>query len=234
MIGHAVKALTQFSDPKFWAVLWKALALTIVVFIGVLTVSFWLLPDSFVVAVDWLPDWLNSWLSTALEWIAQFGVFAIMVVLFPAISTLFISIFLDDIADAVEERHYPNEPTGSSLDVKSAFIIGLQFALVVIGLNILVLPFYLLMIWLPIINVVIFYGLNGYLLGREYYELVALRHLPGPAAKSLRRNNRGPVFIAGVIITFALTIPVVNLLAPIFATAMMVHVYKAIRRKSTI
>jgi len=82
MIGHAVKALTQFSDPKFWAVFWKALALTVVVFIGVLTVSFWLLPDSYAVAVDWFPDWLNSGLSTALEWIAQLGVFAVMVVLF--------------------------------------------------------------------------------------------------------------------------------------------------------
>jgi len=102
MIGHAVKALAQFSDPKFWTVLWKALALTIVVFAGVMTLSFWLLPDSFVVAVSWFPDWLNSGLTTALDWIAQFGVFAIMVVLFPSISTLFISIFLDEIADAVE------------------------------------------------------------------------------------------------------------------------------------
>ncbi len=231
MIGHALKAVAQFSDPKFWAVLWKALALTVAVFIGVYAVSLWLMPESFAVAVSWFPDWLNSGLSTALEWFAWFGVFAVMAVLFPSISTIFISVFLDDIADAVEERHYPGEPTGSSLDTKTAVMVSLQFAVVVIALNILVLPLYLLMFWIPIINVLIFYGLNGYLLGREYFELVSLRHLPGPAAKQLRRNARSAVFLAGVIVAFTLTVPVVNLLAPIFATALMVHVFKAARRK---
>ena len=40
----------------------------------------------------------------------------------------------------------------------------------------------LLLIWLPPINLFIFYGLNGYLLSREYFELVALRHLDATSA----------------------------------------------------
>jgi uncharacterized protein involved in cysteine biosynthesis len=77
----------------------------------------------------------------------------------------------------------------------------------------------------------VFYVLNGYLLGREYYETVALRRLDARLAGELRRRNRWRVFLAGVVITLMLTVPLLNLIAPVIATAFMVHIFEIIRRR---
>ncbi len=96
-------------------------------------------------------------------------------------------------------------------------------------LNILVLPIYLVAIFIPPIFACIFYGLNGYLLSREYFELVSLRHQDKNMARQLRKANGLKVFLAGVIIAFLITVPIVNLFVPILATAFMLHIFKALQ-----
>jgi uncharacterized protein involved in cysteine biosynthesis len=76
----------------------------------------------------------------------------------------------------------------------------------------------------------VFYGLNGYLLGREYFETVALRRLDPKRASELRRREKWRVFLAGVIITLLLTVPFLNLIAPVIATAFMLHLFESVRR----
>jgi uncharacterized protein involved in cysteine biosynthesis len=88
------------------------------------------------------------------------------------------------------------------------------------------------LIWIPPLNLVLFYLLNGYLLGREYFEMVAVRRLDLPATKRLRRAFRGRVIMAGAVITFLLTIPLVNLITPIIATAFMLHIFEDLRRRA--
>jgi uncharacterized protein involved in cysteine biosynthesis len=149
------------------------------------------------------------------------------VLLFPAVMSGLVGIFLDDVAQAVEARHYALEPPGRALAPLPALRAGLGLALVVVGLNLVALPLYLLLIWLPPISLFIFYGLNGYLIGREYFELVALRHVDRAAARQLHRRHRGAVFLSGCLATFLLTVPLVNLAAPILATAAMVHLFKS-------
>ena len=95
-------------------------------------------------------------------------------------------------------------------------------------LNILVLPLYLI----PGLNVFVFYGLNGYLLGREYFELVALRRIEPRAARRLRGRSRWRVLLGGILITILFSIPVINWLMPIIATAFMVHEFDAVERRS--
>jgi len=99
----------------------------------------------------------------------------------------------------------------------------LAFATVAVGLNLLLLPFYLLLLWFPPAYAVLFYGVNGYLLGREYFEQVAMRRLDPEAARRLRRAHQGRIVLAGVAIAFLLTVPILNLIAPVLATAFMVH-----------
>ena len=94
-------------------------------------------------------------------------------------------------------------------------------------LNLLALPFYLL---LPGINFFVFLGLNGYLFGRTYFEVVALRRLDRGTAKAVRRHFAGRVFIGGLVITGLFSLPLVNLVAPVIATAFMVHVFESLRR----
>jgi uncharacterized protein involved in cysteine biosynthesis len=90
----------------------------------------------------------------------------------------------------------------------------------------------LLFLLIPPVFPFVFYGVNGYLLGREYFELVAARRLDPAEARSLRRRHGRTLFIAGVLIAFLLTIPFVNLVAPLVGTAAMVHLFETIRHEA--
>ena len=70
---------------------------------------------------------------------------------------------------------------------------------------------------------------NGYLLGREFFELAALRHMSREEAAELRSAKGLQVFLAGLVIAGFLAVPLLNLLTPLFATAFMVHVFKKMR-----
>jgi uncharacterized protein involved in cysteine biosynthesis len=61
---------------------------------------------------------------------------------------------------------------------------------------------------------------------------VAVRRLTHDQVRTLRRRHRGRLTTAGVVITVMLTIPLVNLLAPVVATAFMVHVFERLRRNA--
>ncbi len=214
MLNGFAKAIGQLFDPVFRRVFWRAIALSILVFVALLI--------GLSQAVDLLPafDWwvLNGMVKVA----AVLGGLGLTWLLFPAVSTIFIAIFLDDIAAAVERRHYPDDPPGRPLPPARSIVLSIRFAVLVVALNILVLPLYLVIISLPLI----FYSLNGYLLGREYFELVAHRYADEATVRDLRKDHRIRVFLAGVVTAVLLTVPVVNLLAPIIATAAMVHLFK--------
>ena len=126
----------------------------------------------------------------------------------------------------MEARHYPNDPPGKDLSIARGLAVGLKFLWDVVRLNLLALPVYL---FVPVLNLFVFYGLNGYLLGREYFELVALRHLDAKAALEVRKRYRWRLFVAGVVMTFLFTVPVVNLVTPLIATAAMVHIFKGLK-----
>ncbi len=96
-----------------------------------------------------------------------------------------------------------------------------------LALNLLALPLYLL---LPGINLFLFLALNGYLLGREYFDVVALRRLDAAAAKAMRNRSGGRVFVGGVLIAGLFALPLINLIAPVVATAFMLHVFEALPR----
>ena len=93
-----------------------------------------------------------------------------------------------------------------------------------------VLALFLLLV--PGVNLIAFYIGNGYLLGREYFELAAMRHIPSAEARSLRKANRGTVFLAGLIIAGLASVPILNFLTPLFATGFMVRVFKSIARQA--
>ena len=102
-------------------------------------------------------------------------------------------------------------------------LVGLPLY-VILAVNIVALPFYLL----PGVNLVLFWIINGYLLGREYFELVALRHIGLEDARALRRRHKLRIFVGGVAVAGFATVPFLNLLTPLFATAFMVHISKRI------
>jgi len=211
------KAFAQVPEPAFRKVLVRSLILTGGLFIGLLYLFGWI-TDGLVVSE-------YRWLNMIAEWGSFAAVFIVLLILFPAVSALFISLFLDDIAAAVETRFYPDDSPGTPANLGVTLLMAGQFTLILLGLNLLALPLYIILFFTSL-SFFLYYGLNGYLLSREYFELVAVRHYTPKEIKAIRLENRQPLFFVGVIIAFLLSIPILNLLAPIVATAAMVHVLK--------
>jgi uncharacterized protein involved in cysteine biosynthesis len=223
VISALTKALAQLSDPRIQRVVWLSAGLALLVLLA-LAVGLWL-------AIDWLALF-EGWLEAVADWGAALVVFVLAIVLFPAAISLTMGLFLEQVADAVEARHYPGLPAPRAQSVREAIGAGVRLALAALALNLLALPLYLLLLFVPPASLVLFYAINGHLLGREYFETVALRRLDGRRARQLRRAQSGRVFLAGAVITFLLTVPVLNLVAPVVATAFMLHLFERMRREA--
>jgi uncharacterized protein involved in cysteine biosynthesis len=222
LFAALTKAFAQLDDRRLQRILLLGVGLALGVLVG-LGVILW-----FVVVQLHLFSW--AWLETLFEWGSGLAIGVLLILLFPAAASATIGLFLEAVAEAVESRHYPGLPAPRAQTISEAIGSGLKFALVAILLNLAVLPLYILGFVLPPLNFFVFYGLNGYLLGREYYETVALRRFDARQAREVRRRNSGRVFLGGVVITVMLTVPFLNLIAPIIATAFMVHIFESIRR----
>jgi CysZ protein len=205
------RALTLLKERAFWRVLWHGILMTIAVFIG-LYVIVWAILAHVSVADIW-------WIDILIEVVGGLAVLVLTWLLFPAVATLMISLFIERIMTAVEARYYPLLAAPVPVSFWQGITVALKFTGVTVVLNILILPLYLV----PVLNVIAFYGVNGYLLGREYFEMVALRRLDPRSAQRLRQAYHLRFFIAGLVIAGLLTLPVVNLVAPLLAAAFMVH-----------
>jgi uncharacterized protein involved in cysteine biosynthesis len=231
MIGQFVKAAKQLDDPRLRRVLWLGIFLSLLVFVGLWAGLWWLMA---VLPLDAVPGvtWVQDMLGAAFEWLAGFlfvGLLLLLtLMLFPAVITVIVGFFLDQVADAVEERHYPGLPAPRPVSLSETVMSSVRFALVTLAVNLLVLPLYVLLLFMPPMNLVLFYLVNGYLLSREYFEMVAQRRLDPESASRLRRSSRGRLQLAGMLLTLLMTIPFVNLLTPVLGTAFMVHVFHAL------
>lgn len=221
MTSAIAKTLRQMRSRAFAWVLARAIGLTLALF----TATFFALQWGF----SFVPELPWSWANTAVAFVAGLGITVAFIFLLFPVAALFVGLFLEEVADAVEDKHYPDDPKAREASFTAGLITGLRFFAVVLGLNMLLLPFYFL---LPGINVLLFYSLNGYLIGREYFELVALRHHSAAEMAQMRRQERRTVFLAGLIIAIPLSIPLVNLIGPLFGVAFMVHVYKDIAQRA--
>jgi CysZ protein len=167
-----------------------------------------------------------SWFDSAIAALGSVGALALAWMLFPALTLLMLGFFLDRILIEVERQHYPALGPPRRVGPGTALTSALRILALTLLLNLLALPLYLV----PAINFLVYYGLNGYLVGREYFELVALRRMDGAAARGMWRRHRGTLILAGMIVVFLLSLPLVNLVAPVVAAASMLHLIEALRR----
>jgi CysZ protein len=209
------------------AVFFKTLGLTILVLIGLwfavggLFQAFALPPLQDLLPA--LPDWA-SWLGALAAIFAGLALALGLGLLIAPITALIAGFFLDDVAEIVERDDYPLDPPGRALPTVTAVLMSFKFlGLVVIG-NLIAL----MLLLVPVVNFAAFFVINGYLLGREFFEFAAMRFRPEMEAKALRRRHAGTVFVAGLIIATFLAVPLLNLLTPLFAAAMMVHLHKMV------
>ena len=219
MITALLRAIQELFTPPLRGVVVLSLAVAVASF-AALWVGVAILLHNTALFGWWPLDWL----------IDVFGAFAILLLswlLFPAVVTLVMGFYLDRVAAAVEARDYPGLEPARGTPLYDIVVATLRLMMLTVALNLLVLPLYLL---LPGINFFVFLGLNGYLFGRTYFEVVALRRLDRGTATAVRRRFAGRVFIGGLVITGLFSLPLVNLIAPVIATAFMVHVFESLRR----
>jgi CysZ protein len=229
MLEAVFKALGQMFTRPFRAVLFKSVALAIALMVVIVVALFRLL--------EWLSgtgmDWLEVSIGPAahgplavLGWIIAIalgiGLFTGAVLLMPAVTALVASVFADEIAELVERTHYPADRPGVALPLWLAMMEGIKTALLAVAVYLSVLPFFLF----AGIGAVLFFIAAAWLLGREYFELAAMRFHPVADAKALRRAHQGTVFTAGLFIAGFVSIPILNLATPLFGTALMVHMHK--------
>ena len=229
MIDAAIKAMSQMLSPPMRSILWRSIGLALVL-LTVLAIGLQRLLNWLATAGEgWAEAMLGPNFHTLLDvltWIisiaAGFGVVFGGIMLMPAITSLVASLFVDDVADHVESEFYPAERPGSALPVGIAMREGLKAAGLTILVYLIALPF----VFLAGAGFLIFFLATAWLLGRENFELAAMRFRSPEEAKAMRRDNAATVFTAGLIIAAFVSIPIVNLATHLFGMAFMVHMHK--------
>jgi CysZ protein len=219
MISAAFKALGDLLSKEFRSVLFKAIGMTLALFIAILIGVEVLLTS--LMALPW------PWAET----LAAIGAGLVLLVAFffmmAPVTAIFAGLYLDDVAGRVEDRHYSEDLKGVPLSGFRAVQTSLQFALIILAVNIAVLP--LVFTGIGAVALII---ANAYLLSREFFEMIAMRHMPVDEARLLRRENTPRVFAAGFVPALLSIIPVVNLVVPLFATSYFMHIFKQVRATS--
>ncbi len=218
MLAAAGQAFEELFTPPFRAVLWKCVGFTIALLALLIVAVQW----SFTYFVAW-PDWI----MTAIQWLGGLALVAASIFLIPPVTSLIAGLYLDDIAATVERTNFPNDPPGQELPIARSVWFAIKFFLLVLVVNMIAL----LLLLVPGVNLVAFYLGNGYLLGREYFELAAMRHVSAAEAKRVRRANRLTVLLCGLIIAGLASVPILNLVTPLFATGFMVRIWKRLAAK---
>jgi CysZ protein len=220
MVTSAFKALGDLFSSEFRSVLLKALGLTLALFVAIL------------VGVEVLLLALTQFSWAWADWVLGIGTGLALAVAFfflmSPVTAAFAGLYLDDIAGRVERRHYSADRPGIPLPPLKAILTAVQFAIVVLIVNLAVLPVVLFGI-----GAIALIAANAYLLSREYFEMIAMRHMPLSEARQMRQENAAAVFIAGLLPALLSLVPIVNLAVPLFSTSYFVHYFKSVQPSST-
>ncbi len=215
-------AVSQLSDARFRRVFMIGIGLSLALLIGFTAGFSWLVETS-TPEEAWLPVLGEvRWLNDLLSWGAAFLLAFLSIFLMVPVASAITSMFLDDVADAVEGVHYPDLTPATRTSFGDALRDTVNFLGVLIAANLLAI---LLYVFFAPAALFIFWGLNGFLLGREYYTMAAIRRVGRKRAKELRRKNFGTIWMAGILMAMPLSIPLINLLIPILGAATFTHLF---------
>lgn len=222
------KAVAQLTDRRFRRVLWLGLVLTFALLIGIYALFLWFIqtfaPDSMALPVIGDVEWVGALLSVG----SLLVMVALSVFLMVPVASAFSGLFLEDVAQAVEDRHYPDlspvprQPFGQTV-IDTVNFFGLLVAVNLVA----VLAYGFAGPAAPLV----FWALNGFLLGREYFQLAAMRRLGRAGAKALRRHHPFQIWFAGILMAVPLSIPLVNFLVPVLGAATFTHLFHRLWRQ---
>lgn len=233
ILDAAGLALRNLFAPETRSVFWKVIGLTLIVLVGL----WFALRETFIAyAMPWVdalipgtPEWAG-WLTFVFGIFASIGLALALALLLSTVTAIIAGLFLDDVAEVIEKRDYPADRPGTSMPLGEAMLSSLKFFGIVVVGNIVAL----LLLLVPGVNIVAFFLVNGYLLGREFFEFAAMRFRSPDEARLFRSRHAGTVFVAGLVIAAFLAIPFVNLLTPLFAAGLMVHLHKMLSKRDPV
>jgi uncharacterized protein involved in cysteine biosynthesis len=224
ILSSFARALSQLGDRRFRRVLLIGMALTVALLVAAYAGLLWVIditigPEGY---FDVLGEvaWLNDLLSVS----SFIFMLVLSVFLMVPVASAITSMFLDEVAQAVEDRHYPALPPVPGVTFFEALRDTLNFLGVLIVANLLAFLLYVIPVLTPF-SLFIFWGLNGFLLGREYFQLAAMRRIGRTAAKDLRKRHAATIWAAGILMAAPLSLPLVNLFVPILGAATFTHLF---------
>lgn len=139
---------------------------------------------------------------------------------FPLLYPVLISFFDEQIAQSIEQHDYPHLPPATP-PFWPTFWSDAGFALKALGLNLLCLPFY----FFPLFNVLLYFTLNGYLLGMQFFRMSAGRRVTREQSSQLQKQYRKEIIFAGALIVLCSMVPILNIIAPVLGVATMLHLF---------
>lgn len=222
ILGDFLRAVSQMGDPRFRHVLWLGLGLTLLLLIalyaGMVGLITLFVPGSLTLPwIGWtIPLHLTLGIGAALVMLVA------SVFLMVPVASAFSGLFLDQVAEAVEARHYPALPPPPPLPWRDMLADGLGFFALTVAANLLALTFGL---FLGPLAPLLFLAVNGLLLGQGFFQLAAMRRLGRAGASRLRRRHLGQIWLAGALMALPLTVPLLNLVVPILGAATFTHMF---------
>jgi CysZ protein len=225
------KAVAQLGDGRFLRVVLIGIVLTIVLLAAVYACFVWAI-QTFVPDTVSLPGFGPvDGIDTALNIGSLVLMLGLSVFLMVPVAAAFSGLFLDQIADAVEDKHYPALPPAGHLGLGDTLIATINLFGLLVAINVLAAIAYL---FAGPFAPVIFLLLNGYLLGREFFMLAAERRMDRVSARGLRRENALTIWFAGVLMATPLAIPLVNLVIPVLGAATFTHLFHRLARQGDV
>lgn len=221
-----LKALGQLPDRPFRSVLFRGIGLSVAL-LAALTYGISFLVGFFVTDAVSIPYiGTVNWIDSAASWAVIPLMIVLSVFLMVPVASAFTGLFLDDVAQAVEDRHYPGQGPVTKISLSDNLRDSLGFLGVMIAVNAVALILYL-----PAgpLAPFLFWAVNGYLLGREYFQMAAMRRLGRAEASRLRRRCWARIWVAGTLMVVPLSLPLVNLLIPVLGAATFTHLYHRVR-----
>ena len=219
-IKALIKTIKNIFEASLWKTILKSLILTALGLVGFVWFVNWAFAKTSVFNINWL-EWI-------LDTIGGIGAGVAAWFLFPLLLPIIASLFQETIAKKIEEKHYKNNRVDVLRPFWGELFYDIKFICYAIFLNAICLPLYMI----PMVNLVVYYGLNSYLVGREFFEIAASRHLGKKHAEKLFKNHRFSSVTGGLFIIFLANIPLLNLLSPFIGIVLMVHIFHSINRSS--
>ena len=226
ILSDFLKSVAQFDDPKFRRVLWRGMGLTIVLLIAAcLLVNFGL---NQLLSSAWAANLIGdqSWLGALINIGGVLFTIALSIWLMVPVTSAIIALFLDEVAQAVEARHYPHLPKQTATKLQDQILVGIRFLGILLLANVGAL---ILSMIVPLLAPFVFWATNGYLMGREYFQMAAMRRLPRAQAQELYQRHQGSIWTAGILMAIPMSIPLVGLFIPILGAATFTHQFERLR-----